>query len=86
MKRSNVMIIIPKSSFAAAAVAFLFFFSMTSISYQQLPFFDFEEGVECINYDAAENTIAIDCDHASFGDVIRTINDQSVLEKLEQDG
>ena len=80
------MIIIPKSSFATAAVAFLFFFSMTSISYQQLPFFDFEEGVECINYDAAENTIAIDCDHASFGDVIRTINDQSVLEKLEQDG
>jgi len=59
---------------------------MTSISYQQLPFFDFEEGVECIDYDAAENTIAIDCDHASFGDVIRTINDQSVLEKLEQDG
>jgi poly(beta-D-mannuronate) C5 epimerase len=86
VKRSNVMIIITKSSFATAAVAFLFFFSMTSISYQQLPFFDFEEGVECIDYDAAENTIAIDCDHASFGDVIRTINDQSVLEKLEQDG
>ena len=86
VKRSNVMIIIPKSYFATAAVAFLFFFSMTSISYQQLPFFDFEEGVECIDYDAAENTIAIDCDHASFGDVIRTINDQSVLEKLEQDG
>jgi parallel beta-helix repeat protein len=86
VKRSNVMIIIPQSSFATAAVAFLFFFSMTSISYQQLPFFDFEEGVECIDYDAAENTIAIDCDHASFGDVIRTINDQSVLEKLEQDG
>ncbi|HKH86850.1 MAG TPA: right-handed parallel beta-helix repeat-containing protein [Nitrososphaera sp.] len=86
MKRSNVMIIIRKSSLATAAVAFLFFFSMTGISYQQLPFFDFEEGVECIDYDAAENTIAIDCDHASFGDVIRTINDQSVLEKLEQDG
>jgi poly(beta-D-mannuronate) C5 epimerase len=86
VKRSNVMIIIPKSSFATAAVAFLFFFSMTSISYQQLPFFDFEEGVECIDYDAAENTIAIDCDHASFGDVIRTINDQSVLEKLQQEG
>jgi poly(beta-D-mannuronate) C5 epimerase len=85
-EESNVMIIIRKSSFATAAVAFLFFFSMTSISYQQLPFFDFEEGVECIDYDAAENTIAIDCDHASFGDVIRTINDQSVLEKLEQDG
>jgi mannuronan 5-epimerase len=86
VKRSNVMIIIPKSSFATAAVAFLFFFSLTNTSYQQLPFFDFEEGVECIDYDAAENTIAIDCDHASFGDVIRTINDQSVLEKLEQEG
>ena len=85
VKRSNVMIIIPRSSFATEAVAFLFF-SMTSISYQQPPFFDIEEGVECIDYEAAENTITIDCDHASFGDVIRTINDQSVLEKLEQDG
>jgi hypothetical protein len=28
----------------------------------------------------------IDCDYASFGDVIRTITDQSVLEKLEEDG
>jgi poly(beta-D-mannuronate) C5 epimerase len=85
VKRSNIMIIVPKSSFAIAAVAVLFF-SMTSISYQQLPFFDIEEGVECIDYEAAENTITIDCDHASFGDVIRTVNNQSVLEKLEQDG
>ena len=86
LKRNNIMIIIPKLSFAAALMTFLFF-SMTSISYQQFPFFDFEEeGVDCINYQAAENTITIDCDHASFGDVIRTIHDQSILETLEQDG
>jgi parallel beta-helix repeat protein len=79
------MMIIPKASFAITALAVLFF-SMTGISYQQLPFFDFEEGTQCIDYEAAENTINIDCDYASFGDVIRTINDQSILEKLEQDG
>ncbi len=86
MKRNNIMIIIPKLSFATALMMFLFF-SMTSMSYQQLPFFDFEEeGVDCIDYHAAENTITIDCDHASFGDVIRTIHDRSILETLEQDG
>lgn len=79
------MMIIPKASFAIAAVAVLFF-SMNGLSYQQPPFFDIEEGTQCIDYEAAENTITIDCDHASFGDVIRTINDQSVLEKLEEDG
>jgi mannuronan 5-epimerase len=79
------MMIIPKASFAIAAVAVLFF-SMNGISYQQPPFFDIEEGTQCIYYEAAENTITIDCDHAYFGDVIRTINYQSVLEKLEEDG
>src|SRR5918996_5469750 len=79
------MMIIPKASFAIAAVAVLFF-SMNGISYQQPPFFDIEEGTQCIDYDAAENTITIDCDHADFGDVIRTVNYQSVLEKLEEDG
>ena len=77
--------IIPRLSFATAALAALFF-SMTSSSYQQLPFLDIEEGAQCIDYDAAENTINIDCDYASFEDVIRTINFQSVLEKLEEDG
>ena len=77
--------IIPKISFAIAAVAVLFF-STISISYQQPPFFDFEEGMECIDYEAAEKTINIDCDHASFEDVISTINNESVLEKLKEDG
>jgi mannuronan 5-epimerase len=79
------MMIIPRLPFATAALAALFF-SMTSSSYQQLPFLDIEEGAQCIDYDAAENTINIDCDYASFEDVIRTINYQSVLEKLEEDG
>jgi poly(beta-D-mannuronate) C5 epimerase len=79
------MMIITKPSFVIAVVAVLLF-SMTGISYQQPPFFDYEEGSKCIDYDAAENTITSDCDHASFGDVISTITDQSVLEKLEEDG
>src|SRR5919107_1217865 len=77
--------IIPKRSFASAAVAVLFFFFF-GILYQQPPFFDFENGLDCITYETAEKTISIDCDHASFGDLVSTINDQSVLETLEQDG
>ena len=85
VKRSNIMVIIPKSFYATAAVTVLFF-SLPGISYQQLPFFADEQGAECIDYEAVENTITIDCDRASFGDVINTINDQSVIEKLEEDG
>ena len=85
VQRSNIMIIIPKPSFATAVVVILFS-SMATISYQQPPFFDVEEGIQCIEYDSAENTINVDCDYASFGDVIEAINDQSVLERLEEDG
>ncbi len=85
VKRSSIMLIIPKAFFAITAVAVLFL-SMDKISYQQLPFFDFEEGSQCIDYEATENTIMIDCDYASFGDVIRTVDYQSLLEKLEEDG
>ena len=85
VKRSNIMVIIPKSFYATAAVTVLFF-SLPGISYQQLPFFADEQGAECIDYEAVENTITIDCGRASFGDVISTINDQSVIEKLEEDG
>jgi poly(beta-D-mannuronate) C5 epimerase len=85
MKRSNIIMIIPKRSFASAVAAVLFF-STIGISYEQPPFFDFENGLDCITYEAAEKTISIDCNHASFEDVFGTINDQSILEKLEQDG
>jgi poly(beta-D-mannuronate) C5 epimerase len=86
MKTSNIMMIIPKRSFASAAVAAVLFFSTIGMSYQQLPFFDFENVLDCITYEAAEKTISIDCDHASFGDLVSTITDESVLVKLEQDG
>src|ERR687894_927607 len=82
VKRSNIMMIIRKRYFVTITVAVLFF-SMPSISYQQLPFLENEQGVECISYEAAENTITIDCDYASFGDLISTIYNRSVLEKLK---
>jgi mannuronan 5-epimerase len=40
-----------------------------------------DEEVECIQYEAAENTIAINCD-ASFLDVVQAINDPEILEEL----
>ena len=77
--------IIRKRYFVAITAAVLFF-PMAGISYQQLPFLENDQGVECISYEAAENTITIDCDDASFGDLISTIYNRSVLEKLEKDG
>ncbi len=38
----------------------------------------------CIDYEAADNTIAINCD-ASFLDVVQAINDPEILEEQEQD-
>jgi mannuronan 5-epimerase len=59
-------------------------FSITDVSYQQQPAsLDNEEG-SCIDYDAAENTITIDCD-ASFLDVVQAINDPGILEELEEE-
>ena len=42
-------------------------------------------GKECVDYDKSGNTIVIRCD-SSFGNVINNINDQSVLERLGEDG
>ena len=39
------------------------------------------EGGPCIDYDAAENTIVINC-NASFLDVVQAINDPEILEEL----
>ena len=39
------------------------------------------EGGECIDYEASENTITIDC-NASFLDVVQTINDPDMLENV----
>jgi mannuronan 5-epimerase len=43
-----------------------------------------EEGA-CIDYDAAENTIVINC-NASFLDVVQAINDPEILEEQEEEG
>lgn len=79
------MMIIRKRYFIPITTAVLFF-SMAGISYQQLPFLEDDEGVRCIYYEAAENTITIDCDYASFEDLINTIHNRSLLEKLQKDG
>ena len=39
------------------------------------------EGGECIDYEASENTITIEC-NASFLDVVQTINDPDILENV----
>ena len=85
LKRSNIIMIIRKSYFVLITAAVLFF-SMISTSYQQLPFLENGQGLQCIYYEAARNTITIDCDHASFEDLVNTIYDRSILEKLEEDG
>ena len=43
------------------------------------------EGGECIDYEASENTITIDC-NASFLDVVQTINDPDILENVGDSG
>src|SRR5215210_2199031 len=89
LKRRNIMMIIPKAFFIAAALAILIF-SMTGTSYQQMQllFDDNEEEAlveeeACIDYEAAENTIAINC-NASFLDVVQAMEDPEILEELEE--
>ncbi|MGH9990891.1 MAG: NosD domain-containing protein, partial [Nitrososphaera sp.] len=81
--------ILSKNSIAVAATVLLS--SMTGLiphQEQQLHYLNTAEaggGGACIDYDQRENTIAFNC-NASFLDVVQTINDQSVIEKLEEDG
>jgi poly(beta-D-mannuronate) C5 epimerase len=79
-------VFIPKAFFIIATVAILIF-SMNGISYQQVqPLFDDnEEEATCIDYDAAENTIAVNC-NASFLDVVQAINDPEILDEQEEEG
>ncbi|MDQ3835556.1 MAG: hypothetical protein M3270_01300, partial [Thermoproteota archaeon] len=79
------MIILYRLYFLTVVLCILLF-SGTPVSYQQLPFLDNELGLQCIHYEAAENTITVDCDRATFGDLISTIPLQSVIEKLVGDG
>src|SRR5919201_1299797 len=82
------MKIVKKNSItSAAAVLILFLIGIVILSYPQLHFTVYAGGTtSCIDYDRTENTITISCDHASFGDVANTINDQSVLTNLGDNG
>ncbi|MDQ3806925.1 MAG: right-handed parallel beta-helix repeat-containing protein, partial [Thermoproteota archaeon] len=68
----------------ATTYAILLFLLIDLIFYQQ-PHLRFTaeagEGGPCIDYDTAENTIAIDC-NASFLDVVQTINDPDIVENI----
>jgi poly(beta-D-mannuronate) C5 epimerase len=80
------MPILSKNSIPVAAMcAVLLFLLIDLIFYQQphhLPFTaEAGEGGPCIDYDAAENTITINC-NASFLDVVETVNDRDILENL----
>ena len=79
------MMILSRLCFLTVALSILFF-SNTALSYQQLPFLDNEVGLQCIHYEVTENTITVDCDRATFGDLITTLPIQSVIEKLAGDG
>ena len=80
-----------KSITVAAAVIFILLSLITNIIpyWQQphhLPFTaEAGEGGPCIDYDAAENTIVINC-NASFLDVVQAINDPEILEEQEEEG
>ncbi len=64
---------------SVTAMAFVLF-CMTTISGQQVQFAD--AGSACISYERTQNTINIMC-NASFGDVLRTINDPSIIENVQ---
>ena len=73
---------------AAVILLLLFLISAAVIPYGQNHIrFTAEAGTEeeddCIDYDSSENTITVDCDYASFLDVIQTINDPDILENVE---
>src|SRR5919108_3974440 len=73
---------------AAVILLLLFLISAAVIPYGQNHIrFTAEAGTEeeddCIDYDSSENTITVDCDYASFLDVIQTINDSDILENVE---
>ena len=74
-----------KNSIIADATAIIFLFLLTGLTpyyYPQYTPFTAEAGeLACIEYDAGENTIFINCD-ASFSDVVQIINDPGILENL----
>jgi len=63
----------------AGAILLLLFLITSLIPYQQHAAEAVEGG--CINYEASENTITVNC-NASFLDVVQTISDSDIIENL----
>src|SRR3712207_3088138 len=80
------MSILSKNSISVVN-AILLFFIASIISYEQHHLrFAAEAGeVTCIDYESAENTIAINC-NASFLDLVQTINDPDIIENTGSGG
>jgi parallel beta-helix repeat protein len=79
------MTVVGKNSITVGAAVILLLFLITGvIPYEQNHIrFTAEAGTEeeeCIDYDRSKNTITVDCDYASFLDVVQTINDPDILE------
>jgi parallel beta-helix repeat protein len=74
------MILLSKDSITVAGAILLFLITgIIPYEQQHLRFTAEAGGGACIDYDAAENTIAINC-NASFLDVVQAINDPEILE------
>jgi parallel beta-helix repeat protein len=79
------MPILNKNSIPVTAACAVLLFLLIDLIFYQHSYLRFTaeagEGGPCIDYDAAENTIVINC-NASFLDVVQTINDPEILENL----
>jgi hypothetical protein len=68
-------------SVTAAAIAAILIFSISTIWFQHMKITDQAQGA-CIGYNQTQNTIIMSCLHASFSDLVSTINDPAIIAKL----
>ncbi|MDQ3852153.1 MAG: hypothetical protein M3299_04895, partial [Thermoproteota archaeon] len=83
-----MMTCLRKTSIIAATANLLFLLTGVILyDQQQLHYFNLAEAgeAECIDYESAENTIAINC-NASFLDLVQTINDDPDILENTGDG
>ena len=66
---------------AAAAVAAILIFSISTDSFHRMKIAGEAEGA-CISYNHTENTILMSCSHASFRDLLYSINNSTIIAKL----
>lgn len=78
---NNCMTLLSKNSSTAASTILLFLLTSVISHDQHHHSFNTPEAAAgaCIDYEASENTITIDC-NASFLDIVQTINDPDILQ------